>query len=258
MDKRKKFWLIKAAVILIIITVASCVPLKDLSYFNDINELAEPIVNPKIQKIIMPFDRLYIKVTSTDAATNQIFNVSEETRYSSGVGSSILGYPVDEAGNIDFPFIEKIKVGSLTTSQAAQKIQNALNDYVSKTSITVKFIDNKVSVLGEVRNQGVYSFSQDKINIYEALALSGGLTQYGNRKNIILIRQEGDKVIHHKLNLSDSKVASKDYYYIFPNDVIVVEPLKSITSSYQNITYTTVLTSITTLIAVLLFTNVKF
>jgi polysaccharide export outer membrane protein len=106
--------------------------------------------------------------------------------------------------------------------------------------------------------QGVFSFTQDKLNIYEAIALGGGLTRYGNRKNIILIRQEGDKIMHYKLNLSDSKIAGKDYYYIIPNDVVVVEPLKSLSTSYQNITFTTILTSITTLIAVLLFMGYKF
>ncbi len=115
-----------------------------------------------------------------------------------------------------------------------------------------------MSLLGEVQQQGVYTFSQDKLNIYEALALGGGITRYGNRKNVILIRQEGDKIMHHKLNLSDSKIASKDFYYILPNDVIVVEPLKSISTSYQNITYTTILTSITTLVAVLLLFGVSY
>ena len=97
----------------------------------------------------------------------------------------------------------------------------------------------------------------DKINIYEALGLGGGITRYGNRKNVILIRNEGDKIMHYRLNLSDSKISGKDYYYIMPNDVIVVEPLKAVSSSYANITYTTVLSSITTLIAILLFTNLK-
>ena len=125
------------------------------------------------------------------------------------------------------------------------------------TTITVKFIDNQISVLGEVQRQGVYSFSQDKLNIYEALALGGGITRYGNRKNIILIRQEGDRIMHHKLNLSDSKIASKDYYYVLPNDVIVVEPLKSISTSYSNITLYNNITSITTLIAVLVFAGLR-
>jgi polysaccharide export outer membrane protein len=243
--------------LLVIILCFSCVPLPQLSYFNDLNELEEPVVNPKIQKLITPFDKLYIKVLSTDPQTSQIFNFSDEIRNSNG-GNSIFGYLVDETGSITFPFVGKINIGSLSTFEAAQKIQNALNDYVSNTSITVKFIDNQVSVLGEVLNQGVFAFSQDKINIYEALSLGGGLTRYGDRKKIILVRQEGDKIMHHKLNLSDSKIAIKDYYYVLPNDVIIVEPLKSVSTSYQNNTYSTILSSITTLIAVLLFTGYRF
>jgi polysaccharide export outer membrane protein len=255
MKKNKNIRLL--GLLLTMVLAISCVPINELKYFNDINELEEPIVNPKIQKTILPFDRLYIRVLSTDPQTSQIFSFSEDIRNSTE-SNPLLGYQVDEAGNITFPFVGKVNVGSLTTRDAALKIQTALNDYVPNCSITVKFIDNQISVLGEILKQGVFTFAQDKLNIYEALALGGGLTRYGDRKNIILIRQEGDKIMHHRLNLSESKIASKDYYYVFPNDVIVVEPLKSVSSSYQNNTYTTILTSITTLIAVLLFTNVKF
>jgi polysaccharide export outer membrane protein len=237
--------------LIIISSIISCVPLKDVSYFNDINELAEPVVNPKIQKTITPFDKLYIKVLSTDSQTSQIFSLNEEMRISTQ-GSSPLGYLVDEAGNINFPFVGRINVGSLSTYDAAIKIQTALNDYVSNTSVSVKFIDNQISVLGEVNNQGVFTFSQDKLTIYEAISYGGGITRYGNRKNIILVRQEGDKIMHHKLNLSDSKIASKEYYYVLPNDVIIVEPLSTVSTSYQNVTYSTILTTITTLVAVLL------
>lgn len=232
------------AITLLIFSI-SCVPAKRLSYFNDIDDLNEPIANPKIQKIILPFDRLYIKVLSIDPATSQIFNPTEEIRYASA-GTGLIGYLVDEEGNIYFPFVGKINVGNLTTTEASRKVQAALNEYVSNTSVTVKFIDNQVSVLGEVQHQGVFSFTHDKINIYEALALGGGLTRYGNRKNIVLIRQEGDKIMHHKLDLSDSKITFKEYYYIQPNDVIIVEPLKSVSTSYQNITYTTLLTTLST------------
>src|SRR5664280_247427 len=197
-------------------------------------------------------DRVYIKVISIDAATNQIFNDNEEMR--SGSSNGVLGYLVDEAGNVNFPFVGNINIAKLTTSQASEKIQKALDDYVSHTSVTVKYIDNQITVMGEVQRQGVYPFIQDKLNIYEALGLGGGLTQYGDRKKIILIRNEGTKIMHYRLDLSNSKIADKDYYYILPNDVIVVEPLKALSSSYQNITYTTILSSITTLIAVLLFT----
>lgn len=247
----------KLVFLLFMMSLISCVPIKELSYFNDINEIEGPVVNPRTQKTIMPFDRIYIKVLSTDVQTSQIFNLSEEFR-NSGTDNGLIGYLVDESGNINFPFTGKINVGSLTTADAALKIQNALNEYVTKSSVTVKFIDNQISVLGEVTNQGVYSFAQDKLNIYEALAFGGGITRYGNRKNVVLIRQESGKIAYHRLNLSDTKIAGKDYFYVLPNDVIVVEPLKSLSTSYQNNTYTTVLTSVTTLIALLLFLGYRF
>lgn len=236
--------------ILFISLLTSCVPTSQLSYFNDIEILEKPVVNPKIQKTIMPFDKLYIRILSIDPQTRQIFDTPDEIRYSS-TSNSIIGYLVDETGSIDFPFVGKINVGSLTLSQAGTKIQSSLNEYIPNTTVIVKFIDNQVSILGEVQRQGVYSFSQDKLNIYEALALGGGLSRYGNRKNIILIRQEGEKIMHHKLNLSDSKIASKDFYYVLPNDAIVVEPLKSISTSYPNVTYQSILSSLTTLVAIL-------
>lgn len=246
-------------IVALAITAVSCVPTSKLSYFNDIDEIEEPTINPREQKVIMPFDKLYIRVLSIDLQTSQIFNSAEEMRsggYSSMAG--LIGYLVDETGNINFPFVGNINVGSLTTAQAAQKIQKALSDYVSNTSIIVKFVDNQVTVIGEVLHQGVFSFTQDKLNIYEALGLGGGITRYGDRKTIILIRNEGEKIMHYKLNLSDSKIANKDSYYILPNDVIIVEPLKAISTSYSNITYTTILSSISTAIAVLLFTGVRF
>ncbi len=251
-----KFNLYKAGIILIMIYLISCVPTKDLTYFNDVNELEAPEVNPRTQKVIMPFDKLYIKVLSIDPQTSQIFNSTDEMRYGS---NGAIGYLVDEGGNIYFPFVGKINVGALTTTQASEKIQKALSEYVSpKISIVVKYIDNQVSVIGEVQRQGLFPFTQDKLTIYEALALGGGISRYGNRKNVVLIRQEGDKIVRHRLNLSDSRIASKDYYYVLPNDVIIVEPMKSISTSYQNITYSTILTTVTTLIAVLLFAGLKF
>ena len=247
MQKKSIFCIQGMIIIIIMVLSISCVPYNKINYFNDIDKIVEPVVNPKEQKLILPFDKLYIKVLSIDAQTNLLFNSTDELM--TGSGSNIVGYLVDEAGNINFPFVGKIKVGGLTTVQSSSKVQEALSEYVSNVSITVKFVDNKVTIMGEVQRQGVFPFSQDKINIYEALALGGGLTRYGDRKNIMLIRQESDKIIHYKLNLSDSKIAGKDYYYIMNNDVIVVEPMKAISWSYNNITFTTVLSTLATFLS---------
>jgi polysaccharide biosynthesis/export protein len=124
-----------------------------VSYFNDA-EMLEPTVNPRTQKLIRPFDKLYVRVLSIDLQTNQIFNASDEMRMSSyGSMAGLIGYLVDEAGNINFPFVGKINVVNLTTAEAADKIQKALSDYVPQTSIIVKYVDNQVTVMGKFRDR---------------------------------------------------------------------------------------------------------
>jgi polysaccharide export outer membrane protein len=257
MRKYKVFTILRVFFFLVACVLQSCVPITQLKYFNDIEDVKGPVVNPRTQKAIAPFDKLYIKVLSINPQQSQIFSTGEELRIGTTGAGGIVGYIVDETGNINFPFVGTIGVSGLTTAQASAKIQRALSDYVPNISVVVKYIDNQVTVMGEVQRQGVYYFSQDRISIYEALGLGGGITRYGDRKNIILTRNVGEKIAYYRLNLSDSRIMSKEYYYLQPNDIVIVEPLKAVSTSYSNITYTTVLSSITTLIAILLFTGVK-
>ena len=257
--RKNRLLRLSVTIMTVAVLAVSCVPTAQLSYFNDMEDLAQPTINPRTQKLIKPFDKLYVRVLSIDLQTNQIFNTTDEMRMGSyGSTAGLIGYLVDEDGNINFPFVGKINVVDLTTADAADKIQKALSDYVPQTSIIVKYVDNQVTVMGEVQRQGIYSFTQDKLNIYEALGLGGGITRYGDRKKVILIRNEEGKVLHYRLDLSDSKIANRSYYYVLPNDVIVVEPLKAISTSYSNITYTTILSTISTAIAVLLFAGLRF
>jgi len=249
MKNKRNYGVLITNVIFILVTIISCVPVQKLKYLNDIDELQGPRVNPREQKLISPFDRIYVQVFSIDEKTNQLFNTNNIISIPSA--SSVIGYLVDESGNINYPFIGKINLSGLTTEQAGLKLEKALNEYVSNAEIIIKFIDNSITLLGEVQNQGSYSFNRDKINIYEALALGGGITQYGDRRNIILVRQESNKVIHHKLNLTNSGIAGKDNYYVQANDVIIVEPLKSSSwYRFNSNTYSTILTTFTTLLAI--------
>lgn len=225
MIKELKYNVLFTNLFFILLLAISCVPVSKLQYISDIDKLQEPLVNPREQKLIFPFDKLDIKVFSIDEKTNQLFNSSTQTDVSSSSGGA--GYIVDEAGNINYIFVGKINVKGLTPEQAGLKLGKALSEYVSKANVSVNFIDSKVTILGEVGSPGMHPFSQDKLNIYEALALGGGISPYGDRKNVILIHQDGDKIFHHKLNLSDSRIAGSNNYYIQSNDIIVVEPMKS-------------------------------
>ena len=238
----------------IIVTMGlSCVPISKLRYFNDINELQAPVANPRGQKVILPFDRVYIQVFSIDERTNLIFSAMDNQ--GAGAVSGLIGYLVDENGNIDYPFTGKIKVSGFTTSEAAGVIQNTLNQYFSATEVIVKIIDNSITLLGEVQQQGVHSFSQERLNIYEALALGGGLTNYGDRKRVILIREEDKQIRHYRLDLSDSRIAGRDNYYVRANDVIVVEPLRNLSGTYGSNTLGLIFSSISMLISILIFTG---
>jgi polysaccharide biosynthesis/export protein len=252
----KIFCFQSSLILLIAVLFVSCMPFKEVKYFNDLGKIPAPANNPREQKKILPFDNLYIKVLSTDEKNALIFNTSDPLR--SDLSTALISYLVDEKGNVNFPFVGDINIGGLTTSQASAKIQKALSEYISNTAVLVKFIDNKVTVMGEVNHQGVFPFTSDKINIYDAIALAGGFTRYGSHKNIYLIRQVNNELKQFKLDLSNSKIIGSENYYILPNDVIVVEPLRNISWSYENITYSTVLTTITTLIAVLVLFQVKF
>jgi polysaccharide export outer membrane protein len=256
MQKQIKGWS-PIALSVLLLMLASCVPYKNVRYFNDLDKLKDSYVNPREQKRISPFDNLYIKVLSTDEKTAQIFNATEQMQYNAPVNT--ISFLVDEKGNVNFPFAGNINVGGLTLAESSIKIQKALSDYMPNTAVIVKFIDNKLTVMGEVQRQGVFNFTDDKINIYEALSLAGGLTRFGSHKDIVLIRQENNKLVNYRLDLSDSKIVGTNLYYVLPNDVIVVEPLRQVSWSYQNMTYSTVLTTLTTVVAVLLyFGNIKF
>jgi polysaccharide biosynthesis/export protein len=255
MRNRNQFEIPVIIILSVLAITISCVPVKKINYFNDLPDLQEPAINPRIQKVIMPFDKIYIKVLSIDEKTNQLYNSADNQ--SSANLSGIIGNIVDETGNINYPFVGKINVGGLTLAQAGAKIEEALGQVVSKSAVIVKFIDNNVTVMGEVQKQGVYALAQDKITIYEALALGGGLTRYGDRSKVILIRPEGEKIMHYKLDLTTSRIAGKDYFYIQPNDVIIVEPLKSISSSYGNNTFSMLLSSASLILTILIFLGIK-
>ncbi len=237
---------ISAAIILMLLFASSCVSVKKLKYFNDIDQLQEPVSNPGQLRQIKPQDRIYVRVYSIDEKTNQLFNAGEAIPMNSS--SNIISYLVDDSGNIDYPFIGKINLAGLTPDKAGAKLGAALSEYVTNAAVVVKFIESSVTVLGQVVNQGVHTYNQDKLNIYEALALGGGVTQFGNRKNVILIRKEAGKIVHHKLDLSTSLIAGKEDYYVQNNDIIIVEPIRS--SSWFNFNSSTFTIFLTTLLAV--------
>lgn len=231
--------------------VSSCMSYKKLQYVRDEDNSNDEFKTERKSKTIKPFDELYIKVLSTDEKTAAIFSIeSRSVNYSD---MHLVSYTVNEDGNIYFPFVGRIMVKDLTLEEASEKIQSALSQYLLNTAIRVRFINNSVTVLGEVEKGGDFIFSTDKLSIFQAIGLAGGVSPYGDREKVTVIRMAGNKATYNKVNLADKNIVESKFYYIEPNDVIIVKPLRARTHTFQNNTYATVLASISSLMAVLLF-----
>jgi polysaccharide export outer membrane protein len=143
-------------------------------------------------------------------------------------GGSLQTYLVDNNGTIEFPVLGTLQVGGLTKAQCEQMIHDKLRPYMNEAEnpvVTVRMSNYKISVLGEVARPGMFTVSNEKINILEALAQAGDLTIYGVRDKVKLIREnaKGKKEVY-TLNLNDANIISSPYYYLQQNDIVYVEP----------------------------------
>lgn len=228
--KNKLFYL------LVLMILASC-SRRNLAYFSNLQEEAvytEQITNtpePKIQ----PDDLLSISITSLNPEANNLFNRGEMpvagsiTNFSmTNAPSSIYkeGYLVDQGGCIDFPVLGKVTLGGLTKAEAKAKLIAELQHYLKDPIVNIRYLNYKVTVVGEVNRPATFTIPSEKINILEALGMAGDMTVFGKRENVLLIREEEGIRKVTRLNLNDKEVLNSPYFYLQQNDVVYVEPDK--------------------------------
>jgi polysaccharide biosynthesis/export protein len=219
---------------LLFMIVTSCYHNSRLVYLQDkkFSKLSPTVVqNKKVQYRLQPSDILSVQVKSTTeaASSNAIFNVaSQQNGAFTSPGSFFLeGYTIDSKGKINIPILGEMAVKDLTLEEAQQLIQLNANKYLTKATVIVKLTSFKVTVLGEVKNPGYLYVYNNQVTILETLGLAGDLTTFANRENIKLIRQTptGSQVV--LLDLTDPKLLSSEYFFLMPNDVLYIEPVKA-------------------------------
>lgn len=219
-----------------ILAFSSCTSYKNVPYIQNSDDLKNvQQISELYDARIMPKDLLTITVNSENAETAAPYNLvvqSPLSVHSKNVTTqpSLMNYLVDNNGNIDFPSLGIVHVGGLTKSQAEEAIRKRLAPFFSdgKFIVNVRMTNYKISIIGEVARPNTYTISNEKVNIFEALALAGDLTIYGKRDGVKLIREDsnGKKEIV-KLNLNDANIINSPYYYLQQNDVLYVEPNKA-------------------------------
>lgn len=236
----------------IILILASCVPQKKIKYLQN-KELAEAKTNfvnqKKIEYKIKPGDNLYIKIVSIDEKTSALFNTMD-ARYANTMNSDasiyLNSYTVNENGYMDFPLIGKVLVKNLSVEEVKNEIQQSLNEYIKESVVIVKLVNFYVTMLGEVRRPGEYRVYQDELNVFEAMSMAGDLTDFANRNEVKLVRQtkQGSEIID--IDLTDQNFLTSDYFYLMPNDIIYVEPLKGKQFTFANFPYAIIFSAIST------------
>lgn len=216
--------------------LSGCSSYKNVPYLQDaevVNNLQKEL--PMYDAKIMPKDLLTITVNTSDPEAAAPFNLTVQSSVNVARSTSLTQQPtlqqylVSNDGTIDFPVLGRLQVGGLTKSQTEDLIREKLGAYLKETPIvTVCMTNYKISVLGEVARPGMFTINNEKVNIFEALALAGDLTIYGKRNNVKLIREDaaGKREVI-TLNLNKTDIITSPYYYLQQNDILYVTPNKT-------------------------------
>jgi polysaccharide export outer membrane protein len=216
------------------VLLSSCYYNSRLIYLQDkhFSEFSPTLIqNKKSVYRLQPSDILSVQVKGSNdtEASNTLFNVaSRQTGVYATPGTLFLeGYTISSSGKITVPILGEMTVKDLTVEEAQQVIQSNANKYLNKATVIVKLTSFKIIVLGEVKNPGYLYVYSNQVTVLEALGLAGDLTLFASRKHVKLIRQVpgGSQVI--LLDLTDSRLLSSEYFFLMPNDVLYIEPLKA-------------------------------
>lgn len=225
---------INCFLVLSILLLTSCMSTKNVTYFQNKDQIDLTLSKQLYDAKIMPKDILQIQVFSMTPEASEPFNLlkgaSTSTTTSGTSQNSVYNYLVDNDGTVVMPIIGTVQVGGLGMREAEQLIKSKIQPYLSESEnvvVHVRMMNYKYAVLGGVNAPGLYSTQNEKVSILEAIAQAGDLTTFAYRDRIFLIREnaEGQKE-YHQLNINDANIVSSPYFYLQQNDVIYVEPRK--------------------------------
>ncbi|MES1198305.1 MAG: polysaccharide biosynthesis/export family protein [Chitinophagaceae bacterium] len=210
-----------------------CVNSKKAVLFNELNQSSIASKIEDMEPIVQKNDLLSISVSSLNPEATLIFNnpnanVTQATT-STGRANNAAGYLVNQDGYIQFPVLGNIKAAGLSKKQLRDNIAKGLTEgkLLLDPIVNIRYLNYKVTVLGEVGHPDVINIPSEKITLLEALGLAGDLTLYARRDNVLIIREiEGAKTFQ-RINLNTSEIFTSPYYYLKSNDIVYVEPNKN-------------------------------
>jgi polysaccharide export outer membrane protein len=228
-----------AKMILLCVFIAgfsSCVSYKNLKYLNNAKNEEKlrglprtgPLYHVKVK------DNLYISLITNDVDVNKLFNPAHagstqsiNNEYQSAANQYVYGYEVDTSGVVNLPMIGKVKVVGLSLVQCEKVIEDTARHFVKEITAKVKLLDNRVTVMGEVKSPGMYYKYGPDFTVLEAIGMAGSTTNYAELDSVIILRPTSYGTETYVLNLKNTASLASDAYFLQPNDVILVQPNKN-------------------------------
>jgi len=211
--------------IFVVIIFSSCRSQKPRGYVEDFTDTSAKVQVKYSEPLIQKGDVLSIVVYSDaidGGTTDAMFNLANK-----GTGdASTQGFLVDLDGNIQYPRIGKIKAGGLTKTQLSEEIRKKLIGPLQNPSVLVHLLNYKITMLGQVSRPGPITIPSEKMTIFEAIGLAGGITDYGKKEEVVILRPTDSTIEHGTIDLSSKKVFESPYYFLRQNDVVLVNPNK--------------------------------
>ena len=225
---------------LLVGTLTGCVNYQELRNFRDVpgsTGMQEEIEN-RTELQIQPKDLLRIDVESIDPEAAMPFNQSSQMASASQASPQNIqlfqGYLVDEDGYVDLPLLGRVEAAGQTVESLQFLIRGRLREYLRDPVVNVRFLNFKVTVLGEVFTPGVISLPNSRVTILEAIGMAGDLTDYANRDNILIVRETDGIRSFQRISLQDDDIFNSEFYYLKQNDVIYVDPIKARTATVSD------------------------
>ena len=211
---------------------SSCVNTQKAVYFNGAGSGSHPIEVESYEPTIRPNDLLSITVSSLNPEASEVFNApnsKEAGSQTTATTTQASGYLVNAEGNIQLQMLGSIKAAGLTKSQLKASLEKILVDknLLFDPIVDIRYLNFRVTVLGEVAHPTVVTVPSEKISMMEAIGLAGDLTIYARRDNVMLIREEMGVRTVSRINLNSNELLTSPYYFLKPNDIVYVEPGKS-------------------------------
>ena len=214
------------ALLILTLVLSSCASRKEVVYFQDTGNFETLVNNNDFVSKFKVDDLVSIHVSSLNPEASAPFNLyrgADEVN----LRPQQVDYLVDQAGEIDFPVIGKLKIEGLSPDELRILLRDRLSDYLKDPIINIRLRNFTVTILGEVNRPGTYPVNGEQINILEALGLAGDLTIRGVRQNVLVIRDFNGTKVYTRIDLTSKNMVKSSVYYLTQNDVVYVEPNRS-------------------------------